>query len=214
MDSSGNMALGYSISSANMYPSIRYCGRYSTDPLNEMTIAERGIINGGGSQTNTWSGTLSRWGDYSSMSVDPSVPSTFWYTQEYYSTSSDANWKTRVASFHFPKIFSAQASATPSVICAGMSSQLDVTAINGSGTYTYSWTSVPEGFSSDIKNPVVFPAETTAYLVNVNDGTQTITVTTYIIVQPVPVPDAGPDTSYCWWVPYFAVNGNADRCDG
>jgi hypothetical protein len=92
-----------------------------------------------------------------------------------------------------------------------MSSQLDVMAVNGSGTYTYSWTSVPEGFSSDVKNPVVFPSETTAYLVNVNDGTQTITVSTYIIVQPVPLPDAGADTSYCWWVPSFPVHGNADQ---
>ena len=211
MDSSGNMALGYSISSTDMYPSIRYCGRYSTDPLNEMTISERGIINGGGSQTNTWSGTLGRWGDYSAMNVDPSAPATFWYTQEYYSTSSDANWKTRVGSFHFPKIFSAQASATPSLICSGMSSQLDVTAINGSGTYTYSWTSIPEGFLSEIRNPVVFPTETTAYIVHVNDGTQTISDDTYVIVQPFPLPNAGPDTGYCWWVPFFPVHGNADQ---
>jgi hypothetical protein len=211
MDSSGNMALGYSISGVNMYPSIRYCGRFSNDPLNEMTIAERGIINGGGSQTNTWSGSPGRWGDYSSMNVDPSVPSTFWYTQEYYSTSSEANWKTRIASFHFPKIFSAKATATPSVICAGMSSQLDVTAVNGSGTYTYSWTSVPEGFTSEIRNPLVSPAETTEYVVHVNDGTQTISDAADVFVQLLPIPDAGKDTSYCWWVSQFPVIGNADQ---
>ena len=88
MDSDNNIALGYSISSTEMYPSIRYTGRLNADPLGEMTIQEGGIVNGGGSQTNTWSGTPSRWGDYSNMSCDPSSPSTFWYTQEYYLTSS------------------------------------------------------------------------------------------------------------------------------
>ena len=81
IDADNNIALGYSISSTTMYPSIRYTGRLAGDPLGEMTIAESGIINGGGSQTNTWSGNPSRWGDYSRMSCDPTSPNTFWYTQ-------------------------------------------------------------------------------------------------------------------------------------
>jgi len=210
MDSSGNMALGYSVSGENMYPSIRYCGRFSSDPLNEMTISEKSIIAGGGSQTNTWSGNPSRWGDYSSMSVDPSVPATFWYTQEYYSTTSPADWKTRIGSFNFPRIFSAQASANPAGICTGMASQLDVTAINGSGTYTYSWTSVPEGFTSDIKDPVVSPTELTKYVAQVNDGTNVITDTVEVIVFPLPIVNAGNDTSFCWWVSHIPINGNAE----
>jgi hypothetical protein len=214
MDSSGTMALGYSISGENMYPSIRYCGRFSSDPLNEMTIAEKSIMNGGGSQTNTWSGNLSRWGDYSSMSVDPSEPATFWYTQEYYSSSSEASWKTRIGSFRFPKIFSATASATPSAICAGSASQLDVTAINGSGFYSYSWSSVPEGFTSDIRNPVVLPAETTRYVAHVNDGTNTITDTIEVVVFPFPIVNSGNDTSYCWWLSQFPVSGTAKHYSG
>ena len=67
MDTAGNIAIGYSASGTNLFPSIRYTGRMSTDPLNQMTIAEKGIMNGGGCQTSN----THRWGDYSSMAVDP-----------------------------------------------------------------------------------------------------------------------------------------------
>ncbi len=99
MDSSGNMALGYSISSTTKFPSIYYTGRLAGDPLGEMTVQEGIIKEGGGSQTNTWSGTPSRWGDYSSMNVDPAEPSKFWYTQEYYQTTTASAWKTRIGAF-------------------------------------------------------------------------------------------------------------------
>jgi hypothetical protein len=42
-----------------------------------------------------------RWGDYSSMSVDPTDDCTFWFSEEYYTTTSAANWATRVNSFKF-----------------------------------------------------------------------------------------------------------------
>jgi hypothetical protein len=47
-------------------------------------------------------GTVSRWGDYSDMTVDPVDDCTFWYTQEYYSTNSQFNWRTRIGNFTFP----------------------------------------------------------------------------------------------------------------
>ena len=46
-------------------------------------------------------GTSSRWGDYSSMTVDPVDDCTFWYTQEYYATDSSFNWRTRIGNFKF-----------------------------------------------------------------------------------------------------------------
>jgi hypothetical protein len=55
------------------------------------------LTAGGGSQT----GTL-RWGNYSSMDVDPVDDCTFWYTTEYYSATSAAGWRTRIASFTLP----------------------------------------------------------------------------------------------------------------
>ena len=81
-----------------IYPSIRYAARLASDPLNTLPQGEHSIIEGSGSQTHS----TGRWGDYSAMSVDPKNDS-FWYTQEYYATTSSAGWQTRVASFSFAK---------------------------------------------------------------------------------------------------------------
>jgi hypothetical protein len=96
MDKLGDMALGYSVSSGSTFPSIRYTGRLATDPLGTME-AETSIKAGAGSQT----GSLHRWGDYSSMSVDPVDDCTFWYTTEYLQTTGSFNWSTQIASFKF-----------------------------------------------------------------------------------------------------------------
>jgi hypothetical protein len=97
VDKFGNMAIGYSVSSSTMYPAIRYAGRLVGDALNTLGQTENTLIAGTGSQ----SGGYNRWGDYSSMSVDPVNDCTFWYTQEYYETVSN-NWQTRIGSFQFP----------------------------------------------------------------------------------------------------------------
>ena len=88
MDKFGNMALGYSVSSALVYPSIRYAGRLNSDTLGILPQGETTLIAGGGSQTHS----TGRWGDYSMMSVDPVDDCTFWYTQEYMETTSSAGW--------------------------------------------------------------------------------------------------------------------------
>ncbi len=98
MDASGNMAVGYSVSSSSLYPSVRYAGRLANDPLNELPQAETTLVNGGGSQTSSYE----RWGDYSMLSVDPVDDCTFWYTQEYMASTSSGAWSTRIGSFRFP----------------------------------------------------------------------------------------------------------------
>lgn len=96
MDKVGDIALGFSISGTGMYPSIHYTGRQPSTPLGMMG-AEDVIFNGGGSQT----GTGNRWGDYTSMALDPNG-CTFWYTNEYYLSTSSFNWRTRISSIRFP----------------------------------------------------------------------------------------------------------------
>ena len=96
-DKSGDMGMGFSISSSATHPGISYTGRLVSDPLGQMPQGETNLITGGGSQT----GTLTRWGDYSSMSVDPSDDCTFWYTSEYIPANGSFNWKTRIGSFKF-----------------------------------------------------------------------------------------------------------------
>jgi hypothetical protein len=102
-DKKGNMALGYSVvNGTDVYPGIRYTGRLAGDPLGQMTLGEGVVINGSGVQTTA----NSRWGDYTTMSVDPTDDCTFWYANEYYTAagqaSSPAGWQTRIASFKMP----------------------------------------------------------------------------------------------------------------
>jgi len=90
MDKTGDIGMGYSVSSSTIFPSIRFTGRQPSDPLNTME-AEATVVNGTGDQN----GGLNRWGDYSSMSIDPSDDCTFWYTQEYLKTTGSFNWNLR-----------------------------------------------------------------------------------------------------------------------
>jgi len=106
VDHSGNMALGYNMSSASMFPSIGYSGRLVTDPLNQLSQGETILVTGNGSQRNNCEGgPCRRWGDYSSMSVDPVDDCTFWYANQYYDSQANGdsgNWQTRIGSFKFP----------------------------------------------------------------------------------------------------------------
>ncbi|GAP63268.1 hypothetical protein ARMA_1691 [Ardenticatena maritima] len=95
MDGQGNIAIGFSVSSSTLFPSIHYTGRLASDPLGTMPQGEGVIITGGGSQTSSFS----RWGDYSALSVDPTDDCTFWYVTEYYPTTSQQAWHTRVGAF-------------------------------------------------------------------------------------------------------------------
>ncbi len=203
MDTYGNIALGYSIASSSIYPSIRYTGRRDGDPLGEMTIEEREIKVGGGAQTES----SARWGDYSGMSVDPADPGTFWYTQEYMAFTTPIGWKTRIASFTFT--FKAIVTATPSSICLGDSSQLNAAAHGGSGSYTYNWTSIPAGFSSTLPNPVVAPLVNTQYICTVHDGSAVTTDTVAVAVHQEPTANAGADQNFAYTVITFNASGTA-----
>ncbi|MEI6059966.1 MAG: T9SS type A sorting domain-containing protein [Bacteroidota bacterium] len=94
MDVNGNIAMGYSVSGDTVFPSIGVSCRRAGDPPGLMTSLEEMIIEGTGSQLGT-----SRWGDYTSLSIDPADDETFWYTNQYYPVSSSMKWSTRIASF-------------------------------------------------------------------------------------------------------------------
>jgi hypothetical protein len=99
-DKLGDIALGFSASGVNDYPSVRYTGRAASDAPGQMTQAEQVLYTGGGPQTEA----EGRWGDYSALTVDPSNDCTFWYTQEYLTTDTVVigSWATRIGSFRFP----------------------------------------------------------------------------------------------------------------
>lgn len=106
MDHMGDIALGYSVSSSAMAPAIRYTGRLQSDPLDTMQ-SENSIMEGLTVQTGS-----NRWGDYSSMSVDPTDDCTFFYTNQYQATTGSYHWSTRIASFKFPSCTSTAPAVT------------------------------------------------------------------------------------------------------
>ena len=95
-DKAMNMAVAYSYSSATSFPGIRYTGRLSTDPASTLPQGEGIIISGTGAQTGS-----ARWGDYTSMNIDPSDNCTFWYINEYYAATG-GTWRTRIGHFKYP----------------------------------------------------------------------------------------------------------------
>ncbi|MFN2608272.1 MAG: hypothetical protein ABR511_10365 [Acidimicrobiales bacterium] len=143
MDKTGNMALGYSVASApasptpqnpNVFPSIRVSARQAGDPLGLLPQGELTVISGNGSQTLQDTAGRGRWGDYSSMMLDPTDGCTFWYTTEYIQATGPAPWQTRVGSFKFPSCNPADVSitksATPSPVVAGGELDWHVDATN------------------------------------------------------------------------------------
>jgi hypothetical protein len=101
MDRDGNLAVGYSASGPNDFPSVRYAGRLESDPLNQLPQSEQALpAPYGGPQTQV----QGRWGDYSNLTVDPADDCTFWVTNEYLEAADVVlgSWRTRIGAFKFP----------------------------------------------------------------------------------------------------------------
>src|SRR4029078_1418999 len=90
--------VGYSAANSTTHPQLRYAGRLASDPLNFLAQGEATLFSCTGSQT----GTSNRWCDYSSLTVDPVDDCTFWFTSEYYATTTSFNWRTRIGSVRLP----------------------------------------------------------------------------------------------------------------
>jgi hypothetical protein len=95
MDRAGNMLMGYSVSGKTVFPAIRFTGRSANDPPNQMAI-EESAVKGKGSQSNP-----ERWGDYASMSIDPSDDCTFWFSTQYLANTGSFNWRTSIIPVKF-----------------------------------------------------------------------------------------------------------------
>jgi hypothetical protein len=228
LDASNDIAVGFSASDSTINPQIRYAGRLVGDPINTLGQGEATMLAGGGHQTST----SNRWGDYSSLSVDPTDQCTFWFTTEYYSATSTSNWNTEVGNFKFPSCNSCTPPASPnagsnSPICAGQTLQLTASTVTGA---TYSWTG-PNGFSSNLQNPTIPNATTAdagAYSVTATvSNCASLPATTSVTVNPTPdatitaastvcagstgdtasVPGAGAGATYAWTITNGSITG-------
>jgi hypothetical protein len=188
MDQAGDLAVGYSVASSSLNPTIRYAGRVPTDPSGTLE-AEVNVVTGTGSQTTG----LSRWGDYSAMQIDPVDDCTFWYTQEYMKTNGTFNWNTRIANFKFPSCggapdFTLGTSPSSLTVTQGSSgtSTITVTSLNSfSSATTLSASGLPSGVTAAFStNPVTPPANGSATSTltltassTATTGTATVTIT-------------------------------------
>jgi hypothetical protein len=174
VDGSGNIGLGFSKSSSDMHPQIEITGRTLEDApgtLRDETNCTDGI--GNGSQTSS----SNRWGDYSSMSVDPVDQCTFYFTNEYYPTTASSSWHTRVCSFKFDGCGDPNYAVVPTTtshvqMCGATATSdpsydLRVGVLNGfTGDVTLAATGLPAGATAQFStNPVSAPGSSTLTLV-------------------------------------------------
>lgn len=116
IDSSGNLALGYTATrqSPAVHPSVHFVGRLASDPPGVMTTGE-GVLAAG-----TRSHNSERWGDYTSMSIDPVDGCTFWYVGHYMGAGTSAS-NTRIGAMRHPECgestFSLNLSSTSAAVC-------------------------------------------------------------------------------------------------
>ena len=210
MDHVGDIAVGYSGSSSSLYPYVAYASRVPGDASGTLS-AETIVKPGGGSQycpNRLYCRSLSRWGDYSAMSVDPVDDCTFWYTNEYEKSSGAFNWSTWITSFKFPNCSVQQTapaitSASGTTFTIGTQGSFTVTTTgsptpsisesgtlpggvsfvdNGNGTATLSGTPITGSAAS---YPItitatngVSPDATQSFTLTVNPAPQTLVVTT------------------------------------
>lgn len=177
MDQAGDIVLGYSESSTAIFPSIFFTGRLASDSLGTME-SEASIQSGLGSQN----GNLSRWGDYTSIAIDPSDDCTFWHANEYLPATGSFNWHTRLASFKFASCvpvtpdFTLTATPASQTVTQGNSTTYTATvsAVGGfNGTVTFSASGLPAGATATYS-----PTSVTT------SGSSTLTVTTDATLTP------------------------------
>jgi PKD repeat protein len=188
MNDNGDIAVGYSVSSTNTYPSIRFAGQTSGAPegLGVLDIAETSILEGTQSQTG-----VGRWGDYAMMSVDPSDGQAFWFTTEY--SNGGWNWKTQIASFSFATIPVAEFISDETIIPVGETVNFtdETSGIPNTwewsfegGTPATSFEENPEGIQYNTEG------EFDVQLIVTNDlGTDTIIKTAYITSSSTILPE-------------------------
>lgn len=135
----------------------------------------------GGSGIYTYAWTSNPAGFTSTLKnpvVSPTVNTTYNCT-----VTSGTQTATASATVTVTSLLNATLTATPQTINAGQTSQLNCNATGGTGTYTYSWTSDPVGFTSTLRNPTVSPSDTTSYICHVTSGTQGLTLNILVNVS-------------------------------
>ncbi len=184
-DNQGSIALGYSASSTTLVPTIKWAGRTGAVPTGTLDQGEAVMF----SSTGVQRATNSRWGDYSSLNVDPSDDCTFWYTNEYRLLANQANtgtppflWNTRVGSFKFPACTTSPRGSISGTVTFNGSPVVGATVrttngyvaiTDGSGNYTMPVVG-PDSYNMTAFKSGIGVAQATANGVTVTNGSNTV----------------------------------------
>ncbi|MEI8148397.1 MAG: hypothetical protein WCG62_04875 [Actinomycetes bacterium] len=170
VDRLGDAAVGYTASSSTVNPGLRYAGRRTGDPLDTLTLNEQVLLAGGESPTlQTSHGEMQRWGDYATMTLDPTDGCTFWFASEIFRAGESVLWDTAIGSFIYPGCTDAPALVTPLTLSGTPIVDQPITVDHGSWTgapdsYTYQWQRYNASNWVDITN-----ADNASYLVVAGD---------------------------------------------
>jgi hypothetical protein len=195
-DKDGDIALGYSLSGTSMKTSVAITGRLAEDPAGSMTQTEKVVKQSGGVQISDLNcgpdDCALRWGDYSSMQIDPSDDCTFWYTNQFIPLNGNFNWKTWIQAFTLPNCgsggggaddFSISASPTSVTVQRGFTGKSIINTAVTSGspqTVTFNATGQPSGVTVKFKPPSVLVGTVSKMKMVVSSsakkGTYTLTV--------------------------------------
>lgn len=187
MNQYGDIAVGYSVSSENTYPSIRFAGQSKENSGSGiLDLPETSIFEGTKSQTG-----VNRWGDYAMMSVDPSDHQTFWFTTEY--SNGGWNWRTQIASFRFSQFPNADFSADKLLIPVGETINFTDKSTGIPDEWQWTFVGADPTISSD-QNPenITYPEEglfTVRLIVQNEFGIDTIIKEDYIEVSATLLPE-------------------------
>lgn len=223
MDRQGNVLMGYSASSASIHPGIRLTGRAAGDPPGAMTQTEVVALDGAFSEV----GAYGRWGDYSSMNVDPADDCTFWYTNQYYTADNQFSWATRLVSYRFPDCapsdFSLAASTTTGYVSGRLGNSATTTlgtqAVSGAGeVVTLTASGVPSGAGAAFARNQLGAGESTTLTFTPGSaaaGTYPITVTgssasaTHSVTYTLKIDNTAPSASMTAPTAAFVVGSSA-----
>jgi hypothetical protein len=193
----GQPSADTSVTTAFIYAPVADAGNDTTINNGVTTVLHGSCTAGSGSYSYHW--------EPADKLVDPNVQhpqtvnlfSTTIFTLEVTDDSASCTATDMVTISIAGGVLAVNGIATPSSICFGETSQLDAVGSGGAGTYSYEWNG-PNGFSSNLPNPVVQPQETSTYTVSVCDGYNNASSNVTVTVIPLPVADAGTDES----IPY------------
>ncbi len=161
----GDIGMVYNIlgGTDTVNPGIRFTSRRVNEPLGQMRN-EATLIEATGVQTSTF-----RWGDYSSMNVDPVDDCRFWMSAQYIQTTGDNSWNTRIGAFNFPDCVAVVVNDPAQSVCTV--NDLATFDLNLTGGFTattnLSVLGCPTSASCDFSiNPVINPVESSQMLIS------------------------------------------------